>query len=80
VGSRGMFVSKLTVLMSSSSVLFRLLMLSKIVMMSRLMVMMRGGVVVSGRLVVMLSSWVLLCHFRVPFRTNISQMKPVTRA
>jgi hypothetical protein len=72
-----MFVSKLTVLMSSSSVLFRLLMMSKIVMMSRLMVMMRGGVVVSGRLVVMLPGWVLLCHFRVPLRTNISQMKLV---
>ena len=64
VGGRGMFVGEFAMFESGSCVLFRLLVLADIVMMSRLMVMMRSSVVVSGRLMVMLTRWMLVCHFR----------------
>ena len=53
-----MFVSGLTMLQSCSSVLLRLLMLTKRVVMSGLMVMMCGGVMMSGRLVMVFASGV----------------------
>jgi len=64
VGSRGVFVSKLAMLMSRSCVLFGFVVLAERVVMLGLMMMMRCGVVVSGRLMMMLTRWMLrrLCH------------------
>jgi hypothetical protein len=49
VGSRGMFVSKLAMLMSRGCVLLGIFVLAACVVMVGLMMMMRRGVVVSGR-------------------------------
>jgi hypothetical protein len=64
VGSRGMFVSKLAMLMSRSCVVLGFVVLAECVVMLGLMMMMRRGVVVSGRLMMMLTRWMLrrLCH------------------
>ena len=59
VGRRGMFVSKLTMLMSRSCVLLGFVMLAECVVMLGLMMMMRRGVVVSGRLMMMFTRWML---------------------
>lgn len=59
VGSRGMFVGELAMLMSRGRVFLGLFVLVKIVKMGRLMVMMRGGVVVGSGLKVMLT-WRML--------------------
>jgi hypothetical protein len=68
VGSRGMFVSELAMLESSSCVLLRLFVLAKIVVIACLMMMVCGSVMVSGRLVMMLTRRMLrcLCHLRTP--------------
>jgi hypothetical protein len=68
VGSRGMFVSELAMLESSSCVLLRLLVLAKIVVIACLMMMVCGSVMVSGRLVMMLTRRMLrcLCQLRTP--------------
>jgi hypothetical protein len=55
VGSRGMFVSEVAMLESSSCVLLRLIVLPKIVVMARLMMMVCGSVMVTRRLVMMLT-------------------------
>ena len=49
VGSRGMFVRELAMLVSRSGVLFGIFVLAERVVMLGLMMMMRRGVVVSGR-------------------------------
>jgi hypothetical protein len=49
VGSRGMFVRELAMLVSRSGVLFGIFVLAEGVVMLGLMMMMRRGVVVSGR-------------------------------
>jgi hypothetical protein len=49
VGSRGMFVRKLAMLVSRSCVLLGIFVLAERVVMLGLMMMMGGGVVVSGR-------------------------------
>ena len=54
MGSRGVFLSQLAMLMSCGCVLLRLFVLAERVVMRRLMVMMRSGVVVSSRLVMVL--------------------------
>jgi hypothetical protein len=59
VGSRGMFVGKLAMVVSRSGVLLRLFVLAEFVMMGRLMVMMRCRVVMTGRLKVMLTGRML---------------------
>ncbi len=64
VGIRGMFVSKLAMLMSRSCMLLGFIVLAECVVMLRLMMMMRRGVVVSGRLVMMIVSW-MLCHLNL---------------
>ncbi len=64
VGSRGMFVGEFAMFKSGSCVLLCLRVLADIVMMGRLMMMMRSSVVVSGCLMVMLTRWMLVCHFR----------------
>ena len=59
VGSRGMFVGLLAVLVRRSGVLFGFFMLAELVVMLRLMMMMRCGVVVRGRRMMMFSRWML---------------------
>ena len=55
MGSRGVFLSQLAMLMSCGRVLLRLFVLAEVVVMRRLMVMMRGGMMVSGGVVMMLA-------------------------
>jgi hypothetical protein len=55
VGSRGMFVSELSMFKSRGCVLLGVVMLAEIVVMGSLMMMMCGSVMVSGCLVMMLT-------------------------
>jgi hypothetical protein len=55
VGSRGMFVGVLAVLVSGGCVFLGVVMLAEIVVVGCLMMVMRGGVMVSRRLVMMLA-------------------------
>ena len=59
VSRRGMFVSKLAMLVSRSCVLLGFVVLAKCMVMLGLMMMMRRGVVVSGRLMMMFTRWML---------------------
>jgi hypothetical protein len=59
VGIRGMFVSKLAMLMSRSCMLLGFVALAECVVMLGLMMMMRRGVVMSGCLMMMLMRWML---------------------
>jgi hypothetical protein len=59
VGSRGMFVGELAMLVSRSCVLLGIFVLAERVVMLGLMMMMRRGVVVSGGQMMMLMRWML---------------------
>ena len=59
VGSRGMFVRLLAVLVRGSGVFLSLFMLAELMVVLRLMMMMRCGVVVRGRRMMMFSRWML---------------------
>jgi hypothetical protein len=59
IGSRGMSMSKLAMLMSSSCMLLGIFMLAHIVMMRRLIVMMGCCLLVSCRLMMMLTGLML---------------------
>jgi hypothetical protein len=69
MGIRGMFVSKLAMLMSRSCMLLGFVVLAECVVMLGLMVMMRRGVMVSGRLMMMLMRW-MLRHLNFSFSLN----------